>query len=329
MAASCRSPRARRGPRRSSPRSARPRRPTDHGEAPLRAVHSEAYLAFLRSAHEDWRAAGRDGRRERLCLAGGRGAGRSRSTGSTPGSAATASTRRARSPPGPGRAPIGRRRRALTALDALLAGERAAFALCRPPGHHAGARLSRRLLLPQQRRHRRRGRDRRGPAAGRDPRHRLSSRQRHPGHLLRAAATSCSSRSTPIRATDYPYLLGPCRRDRRRRGRRRDAQPAAAARHRSRRLPARRSTRRWRGSPLSRRICSSSPTAPTPSPAIRSRISRWRRPIMPRIGRRIAALGLPTPGRDGGRLCGRRARRQRRRPSFPASRASRSAPARS
>ena len=28
---------------------------------------------------------------------------------------------------------------ALTALDAVLAGDRAAFALCRPPGHHAGA----------------------------------------------------------------------------------------------------------------------------------------------------------------------------------------------
>jgi acetoin utilization deacetylase AcuC-like enzyme len=28
---------------------------------------------------------------------------------------------------------------ALTALDALLTGERAAFALCRPPGHHCGA----------------------------------------------------------------------------------------------------------------------------------------------------------------------------------------------
>ena len=28
---------------------------------------------------------------------------------------------------------------ALSALDAVLAGERAAFALCRPPGHHAGA----------------------------------------------------------------------------------------------------------------------------------------------------------------------------------------------
>src|SRR6185295_8262702 len=33
----------------------------DHGEGPLRAVHAEAYLAFLRSAHADWRAAGREG----------------------------------------------------------------------------------------------------------------------------------------------------------------------------------------------------------------------------------------------------------------------------
>ena len=96
---------------------------------------------------------------------------------------------------------------ALTALDAVLAGERAAFALCRPPGHHAGRRLSRRLLLPQQRRHRRRGGGR-GGQAGRDPRRRLSSRQRHPGHLLRAAATSSSPRSTPIRRTDYPFFWG-------------------------------------------------------------------------------------------------------------------------
>ncbi len=33
----------------------------DHGEGPLRAVHSEAYLAFLWAAHKDWRAAGREG----------------------------------------------------------------------------------------------------------------------------------------------------------------------------------------------------------------------------------------------------------------------------
>lgn len=33
----------------------------DHGEAPLRAVHDEAYLAFLWAAFADWRAAGRPG----------------------------------------------------------------------------------------------------------------------------------------------------------------------------------------------------------------------------------------------------------------------------
>ena len=36
----------------------------DHGEAPLRAVHGEAYLAFLWSAYQDWRAAGRPGGRQ-------------------------------------------------------------------------------------------------------------------------------------------------------------------------------------------------------------------------------------------------------------------------
>ena len=34
---------------------------TDHGEAPLLAVHDARYLDFLRSAYDDWRAAGRPG----------------------------------------------------------------------------------------------------------------------------------------------------------------------------------------------------------------------------------------------------------------------------
>ncbi len=109
----------------------------DHGEAPLRAVHDEAYLAFLRSAHKDWRAAGRAGdaagyawpvvRRRPLALdridaklgAYSFDAASPIAAGTWEGAYWSAQT-------------------ALTALDAVLAGDRAAFALCRPPGHHAG-----------------------------------------------------------------------------------------------------------------------------------------------------------------------------------------------
>ncbi|MDQ8756656.1 histone deacetylase family protein [Sphingosinicella sp. LHD-64] len=110
----------------------------DHGEAPLRAVHDEAYLAFLWSAHKDWRAAGRPGdagayawpvvRRRPLDLdridarlgAYSFDASSPIAEGTWEGAYWSAQT-------------------ALSALDAVLAGDRAAFALCRPPGHHAGA----------------------------------------------------------------------------------------------------------------------------------------------------------------------------------------------
>jgi len=110
----------------------------DQGEAPLRAVHSEAYLAFLRSAHRDWRAAGREGdaagyawpvvRRRPLAL--------DRIDARLGQHSFDASS------------PIAERtwdgaywsaQTALGALDSVLAGEASAFALCRPPGHHAGA----------------------------------------------------------------------------------------------------------------------------------------------------------------------------------------------
>jgi len=111
---------------------------TDHGEAPIRAVHDGAYLDFLKNAHADWRDAGRPGdavgyawpvvRRRELALDRiDARLGRYSFDASTPVAAAT------------WQSAYWSAQTALTALDALLAGERAAFALCRPPGHHAGA----------------------------------------------------------------------------------------------------------------------------------------------------------------------------------------------
>jgi len=115
--------------------------PRDHGEAPLLRVHPQAYLDFLKSAHTDWRAAGRDGDAipytfpvvQRRPLDPQRIDARlglySYDT-STPIAERTWT------------ASYWAAQTALSALDAVLGGERTAFALCRPPGHHCGADYS-------------------------------------------------------------------------------------------------------------------------------------------------------------------------------------------
>ena len=109
----------------------------DHGEAPLRAVHSEDYLAFLWSAYSDWRAAGRPGdaagyawpvaRRRPLTL---------ERIDAKLGLYSFDAT----SPIAEGTwdAVYWSAQAALTALDAVAGGARSAFAFCRPPGHHCG-----------------------------------------------------------------------------------------------------------------------------------------------------------------------------------------------
>lgn len=115
------------------------REPLDHGLGPVLAVHDPDYVAFLETAHAAWLAAGRKGDaigyafpvRGRRPLDLARIDGRLGQYGFdtvTPIAAGTWG------------AAYGAAQSALSALEAIAGGEaRLAFALCRPPGHHAGA----------------------------------------------------------------------------------------------------------------------------------------------------------------------------------------------
>lgn len=111
--------------------------PADHGERPILAAHDADYVAFLKSAHAAWSAAGREGdaigytfpivgRRplhlERIDALLGRHS-------FDAGSPIT---------PGTWEAAYWSAQAALSAFEAVKAGEAHAFALCRPPGHHSG-----------------------------------------------------------------------------------------------------------------------------------------------------------------------------------------------
>jgi acetoin utilization deacetylase AcuC-like enzyme len=115
------------------------RAPADYGLDAIHAVHDPGYVAFLQSAHAAWLAAGRTGDaigyafpvRGRRPLALERIDGRLGQYGFdtvTPIAAGTWD------------AAYGAAQSALGALEAVAGGEASqAFALCRPPGHHAGA----------------------------------------------------------------------------------------------------------------------------------------------------------------------------------------------
>lgn len=109
----------------------------DHGLVPLLAVHDAGYVAFLRSAHAEWVAAGRVGdaigytfpvvRRRPLTL--------DRIDARIGAYAMDASSPIAA---GTWEAAYWSAQAALTATHAVLGGAGQAFALCRPPGHHCG-----------------------------------------------------------------------------------------------------------------------------------------------------------------------------------------------
>lgn len=115
------------------------RDPADHGLAAIHAVHDPDYVAFLQSAHAAWLEAGREGDaigyafpvRGRRPLALERIDGKLGQYGFdtvTPIAAGTWD------------AAYGAAQSALSGFEAIASGEVSrAFALCRPPGHHAGA----------------------------------------------------------------------------------------------------------------------------------------------------------------------------------------------
>lgn len=112
--------------------------PDELGEAPILAVHDASYVQFLKDAPALWADAGRPGdaipyafpvvgrrplKLDRIDALMGQHA----FDATTPITPATWT------------AAYWSTQSALAATQAVLAGERTAFALCRPPGHHAGA----------------------------------------------------------------------------------------------------------------------------------------------------------------------------------------------
>jgi acetoin utilization deacetylase AcuC-like enzyme len=112
--------------------------PPDRGDAPILRVHDAVYCQFLRDAPRLWREAGRPGDAIPYAfpVVGRRPLALSRIDALMGAHAFDATTPITADAWTSSRASV---QSALAAADAVLSGERAAFALCRPPGHHAGA----------------------------------------------------------------------------------------------------------------------------------------------------------------------------------------------
>ncbi|PTY37701.1 acetylpolyamine aminohydrolase [Saccharospirillum sp. MSK14-1] len=114
--------------------------PVEHGLEPIRAIHTDDYIDFLEHCWDDWKAAGKPGEAIPAVWAG-RGM-RHRAPKDIDGrlgyysfAAETSIT------DGTWEAARASVDVALTAQQQILNGDSAAFALCRPPGHHAAADL--------------------------------------------------------------------------------------------------------------------------------------------------------------------------------------------
>jgi acetoin utilization deacetylase AcuC-like enzyme len=109
----------------------------DFGIDPILAVHDADYIAFLREAHANWRAVGREGDAigYTFPVRGRRKLPLKRIDAALGAYAFDAATPIAE---GTWDAAYWSAQCALTALADIAGGARHAFALCRPPGHHAG-----------------------------------------------------------------------------------------------------------------------------------------------------------------------------------------------
>jgi acetoin utilization deacetylase AcuC-like enzyme len=117
-------------------------RPAEHGLGPIAAIHPPAYLTFLQTIHDRWRGE-LEGASEDVIP----NVHLDRTLGGYP----TAPVGLAAFHQADTACPIGPHTwesarwsawSAVSAAEAVLAGERAAYALCRPPGHHAYADLA-------------------------------------------------------------------------------------------------------------------------------------------------------------------------------------------
>lgn len=112
--------------------------PADHGGGPILAVHDAGYVGFLKTAAARWAEAGRPGDVSGYAwpIVGRRPLKLDRIDAQVGQYSFDASTPMT---PATWDAAYWSAQAGLSALDAVLAGDRAAFAACRPPGHHAGA----------------------------------------------------------------------------------------------------------------------------------------------------------------------------------------------
>jgi acetoin utilization deacetylase AcuC-like enzyme len=115
--------------------------PADFGLEPIQAVHDLDYIEFLREAHDEWLMVETDASYEKIALLPASfppGKWRRKPKSLLGKAGYYMSDLSAPIVAGTYAAALASANCALSAASSVLGGEKSAFALCRPPGHHAG-----------------------------------------------------------------------------------------------------------------------------------------------------------------------------------------------